>query len=60
MPSYAIFQKKYNWSLLSSCIEDSVTFLHREAEVNNFWKIVNISTIGKFPSTDNEWEENTF
>ena len=54
------FFKKNTIEVYFQVVQDSVTFLHREAEVNNFWKIVNISTIGKFPSTDNEWEENTF
>ena len=56
------FFKKITIEVYFQVVQDSVTFFftEREAEVNNFWKIVNISTIGKFPSTDNEWEENTF
>jgi len=55
------FFKKITIEVYFQVVQDSVTFFftEREAEVNNFWKIVNISTIGKFPSTD-EWEENTF
>ena len=55
------FFKKITIEVYFQVVQDSVTFFtEREAEVNNFWKIVNISSIGKFPSTDNEWEENTF